>query len=123
MKGADDEQALYRVLQDGAIVGAAIDVFEAEPLAQESPLRTLSTAYGRPFTGADGSHPARGGRERATGAAGRAAVVGEKSGGAPSLAPASGGPGISPELRLRQKRFRLAQLGAFTFCATLAMIG
>ena len=39
--GAIDEQALYRVLQDGAIAGAAIDVFEAEPLSIESPLRTL----------------------------------------------------------------------------------
>ena len=28
-------------MQDGAIAGAAIDVFEAEPLALESPLRTL----------------------------------------------------------------------------------
>src|SRR4029077_1249716 len=39
--GALDEQALYRVLRDGAIAGAAIDVFEEEPLALESPLRTL----------------------------------------------------------------------------------
>jgi phosphoglycerate dehydrogenase-like enzyme len=39
--GALDEPALYQVLQDGAIAGAAIDVFEAEPLALESPLRTL----------------------------------------------------------------------------------
>jgi len=39
--GALDEQALYQILQDGAIAGAAIDVFEAEPLALESPLRTL----------------------------------------------------------------------------------
>ena len=28
-----DEQALYRVLRDGAVAGAAVDVFEQEPLA------------------------------------------------------------------------------------------
>lgn len=39
--GAIDEQALYRVLRDGAIAGAAIDVFEHEPLAPDSPLREL----------------------------------------------------------------------------------
>src|SRR5215510_16018921 len=39
--GAIDEQALYRVLRDGVIAGAALDVFEEEPLALESPLRTL----------------------------------------------------------------------------------
>jgi len=39
--GALDEQALYRVLRDGVIAGAALDVFEEEPLALESPLRTL----------------------------------------------------------------------------------
>jgi len=39
--GAIDEQALYQALRDGAITGAAIDVFEAEPLSMDSPLRTL----------------------------------------------------------------------------------
>ena len=39
--GAIDEQALYRVLRDGVIAGAALDVFEEEPLALENPLRTL----------------------------------------------------------------------------------
>src|SRR5262249_59808056 len=39
--GALDEQALYRVLRDGVIAGAALDVFEEEPLALDSPLRTL----------------------------------------------------------------------------------
>jgi phosphoglycerate dehydrogenase-like enzyme len=39
--GAIDEQALYQVLRDGTITGAAIDVFEAEPLSMDSPLRTL----------------------------------------------------------------------------------
>lgn len=36
-----DEQALYRVLWDKAIAGAAVDVFEQEPLAPDSPLREL----------------------------------------------------------------------------------
>ena len=39
--GALDEQALYRALRDGVIAGAALDVFEEEPLALASPLRTL----------------------------------------------------------------------------------
>ena len=39
--GAMDEQALYRALRDGVIAGAALDVFEEEPLALDSPLRTL----------------------------------------------------------------------------------
>lgn len=36
-----DEVALARALQNGKIAGAALDVFENEPLALESPLRTL----------------------------------------------------------------------------------
>lgn len=39
--GAVDEEALYRILQDNVIAGAAIDVFEQEPLSPHSPLRTL----------------------------------------------------------------------------------
>jgi D-3-phosphoglycerate dehydrogenase len=39
--GVIDEAALYRVLQDNVITGAAIDVFEHEPLSPDSPLRTL----------------------------------------------------------------------------------
>ncbi len=39
--GAVDEAALYRILKDRVIAGAAIDVFEHEPLAPNSPLRTL----------------------------------------------------------------------------------
>lgn len=38
---AIDEAALYRVLKEGGIAGAALDVFEQEPLPADSPLRTL----------------------------------------------------------------------------------
>jgi D-3-phosphoglycerate dehydrogenase len=39
--GVIDEQALYHVLKERHIAGAAIDVFEQEPLDPESPLRQL----------------------------------------------------------------------------------
>jgi phosphoglycerate dehydrogenase-like enzyme len=38
---AIDEHALYRVMHSGHLAGAALDVFEHEPLAPESPLREL----------------------------------------------------------------------------------
>jgi phosphoglycerate dehydrogenase-like enzyme len=38
---AIDEHALYRVMQSGHLAGAALDVFEQEPLLPESPLREL----------------------------------------------------------------------------------
>jgi D-3-phosphoglycerate dehydrogenase len=37
-----DENALVRVLETGAIAGAALDVFEEEPLPNDHPLRDLS---------------------------------------------------------------------------------
>ncbi|MBD2104851.1 phosphoglycerate dehydrogenase [Leptolyngbya sp. FACHB-261] len=39
--GIIDEQALYETLKAGKIAGAALDVFENEPLAADSPLRSL----------------------------------------------------------------------------------
>jgi glyoxylate reductase len=37
-----DEQALYTAIKDGVIAGAALDVFETEPLPADSPLRDPS---------------------------------------------------------------------------------
>ena len=37
-----DETALYHVLREGHIAGAALDVFEQEPLPLDSPLRALN---------------------------------------------------------------------------------
>lgn len=43
--GVVDQEALYEVLKERRIAGAALDVFEKEPLEKDSPLRTLDNLY------------------------------------------------------------------------------
>lgn len=50
--GVINEQALYDVLKAGAIAGAAIDVFEEEPLPGDHPLRSLPNVVLTPHLGA-----------------------------------------------------------------------
>jgi D-3-phosphoglycerate dehydrogenase len=38
---AIDEHTLYRIMKSGHLAGAALDVFEQEPLSPQSPLREL----------------------------------------------------------------------------------
>jgi len=50
--GIINEADLYEALKNGTIAGAALDVFEAEPLAADSPLRTLENITLTPHLGA-----------------------------------------------------------------------
>lgn len=49
--GLVDEAALVRVLEDGGIAGAALDVFVQEPLPKDSPLTRLPNVVLAPHTG------------------------------------------------------------------------
>jgi phosphoglycerate dehydrogenase-like enzyme len=46
-----DEQALVRVLKNNQIAGAAIDVFDVEPLPPNHPFRTLDNVLATPHIG------------------------------------------------------------------------
>ena len=46
-----DEAALVKVLQEGRIAGAALDVFNVEPLPADSPLRTCPRLIVTPHVG------------------------------------------------------------------------
>ena len=50
--GTIDEEALAAALKSGKVAGAAIDVFAAEPLAADSPLRGLNNVILTPHLGA-----------------------------------------------------------------------
>jgi D-3-phosphoglycerate dehydrogenase len=50
--GVVDEKALYEVLSENLIAGAAIDVFEEEPPAQDNPLLKLENVVLSPHIGA-----------------------------------------------------------------------
>ncbi len=48
-----DEKALYEALKSGRIAGAAVDVYEEEPVNPENPLFTLPNFIGTPHTAAE----------------------------------------------------------------------
>ncbi len=48
--GVQDEQAVYQALAKGSIYGAGLDVFEVEPLPEDSPIRTLNNVVLTPHS-------------------------------------------------------------------------
>lgn len=54
--GLIDESALLRALREGPLAGAALDVYETEPLAPESPLWTLENVLLSPHNSFVGDH-------------------------------------------------------------------
>jgi D-3-phosphoglycerate dehydrogenase len=57
--GVVDPRALYEALKERRIAGAALDVFEVEPLEADSPLRTLDNAYLYPHVAGQSVNAAR----------------------------------------------------------------
>jgi D-3-phosphoglycerate dehydrogenase len=53
-----DERALYEALRDKKIAGAALDVFEVEPLRKDSPLLELDNVYLTPHAAGSTTHAA-----------------------------------------------------------------
>ena len=51
--GTVDEDALYIILSEGKIAGAAVDVFETEPPAKDNKLLTLDNVVFTPHIGAN----------------------------------------------------------------------
>lgn len=57
--GVADPQALYEALKENRIAGAALDVFEHEPLEADSPLRSMPNAYLFPHVAGQSANAAR----------------------------------------------------------------
>jgi phosphoglycerate dehydrogenase-like enzyme len=71
-----DEAALVEALESGHLGGAALDVFEVEPLASDSPLRRMDNVFLSPHV-AGGSEQARANLLEATAANVRRVLAGE----------------------------------------------